>query len=357
MKYMKPMKRMIRFPIDPKEEYRMDPQKAAQKLKELKERRRKDFWVPKPGKNYVRFLPNWNLEPDGDFYRETGYHRKLGPARDKSAVCLIKEGFERCPVCELVRELWKTKNAEDVELAKSIKRQDRVYYNIIDLTDKPKGVQVYISGTDVLEQLLGYCANPKYGDISDPVNGRNVEIVFTEGKNTKSGWNSYDIQPDPDRTPVENEEWLQQLQDLNAAIKPLPYEKMEALLMGESVPEGEEIPEEGKTETSQEIKATTEQEKPKSTVKPPCFSKFSADDTECVACVVKGECEETKRQKRIPKEPVPSEVQTSPSEKEQVRVGKGQALHWDVTTDKDKKATNIQAMLERIRFEKQQGKK
>lgn len=339
---MKPMRmmRMIRVPgyIVLKEELKMDPKKAQERLNELRNRRRKDYWMPSPGKNYVRFLPNWNLEPDGDFYRETGYHRKLGHSRDKSAVCLIKEGFEKCPVCEMTRELYRSKEAENVELAKAIRRQDRVFYNIIDLNNKDKGVQVYVSGTDVLEQLLGFCANPKYGDCSDAANGRNVELVLTEGKNTKSGYNSYDIQPDPDRTQIEKVEWLESLVDLDAMIKPMPYEKVEALLLGnEAAESGEESQEESKPEAKSEKAEEHKAETPAPKAKPPCFSKFSSDDAECMACLVKVDCEETKKQKRMVKEEKPAEQP------------KAEAPH-------DRKAENMQAMIDKIKRERAEKK-
>jgi hypothetical protein len=220
----------------------MDAKKAQEKLDELKKKREglKNFWNPKPGKdNYIRILPHWTLDTDAAFYYKTAYHKNLGPGKYKRAVCLIAEGQESCPVCQVVKELWKTKNNEDAKLAKSIKAIIRVYYNIIDLNDKKKGVQVWQSGVEVLEQLLGFVTNEKYGDFTDPAKGRNIVLIFTEGKNTKSNFNEYAVQPDPDRTSIDDPQWLESLVDLSKIVKTLTYDELSNVLY-EGTPTGAE---------------------------------------------------------------------------------------------------------------------
>jgi len=249
--------------------------KYQDKLSELKaKRQRKDFWSPKPGPkgNSIRILPNWNGEAFGDWYRETAYHRKLGTEAEKSAVCLLREGHENCPVCSEVKKLYQTKNKEDAELAKKIKAQVRVLYNIVDLEEPDKGVVVWMSGVDVLEQLLAYYGNPKYGELSDPEKGRNITVYLTEGKNTKSGYNEYNVQPDPDRTEIANPEWLGLMVDLDSMVKPISSDELEALLKGLPPPEEKEEKPVSKKETKpEEISGTVtikSKPEPKSESKP-----------------------------------------------------------------------------------------
>jgi hypothetical protein len=204
------------------------------KLEELQQRRasgtRKEFYTVKSGPNNIRVMPNWKGEPDGDFFRETAYHKNLGPDRDKQVVCLIREGGDFCPICDFIKKLYSTKNKEDAELAKSIRAQQRVIFNIVNLDDTSKGVQIWMTGTDILEQILGFDANPKYEDVTDPENGRNLVVNFTEAKQSKTGWNDYKVQPDPDRTPVSDPELLLQMNDLDAIVKPTTVENMLELL-------------------------------------------------------------------------------------------------------------------------------
>ena len=306
-------------------------ERAKQKLADMKSRKSawKDYWGTKAGSNRIRILPNWLGEPDGDFFRETGYHRKLGSDRDKSTVCLIKEGMDRCPVCELVKELYKTKTKDDAELAKSIRAQTRILFNIVDLSDLEKGVQVWITGVDVLEQIIGFCANSLYGDITDPETGRNVTVVFTEGKNTKSGYNEYNIQPDPDRTPITDLSWLDQMIDLDGIVKPMSVENIEQLLSGD---------EQTGAVVTTDIKAAYHQDQAVSVMS--CFekAKYSADDQECVVCVVKGQCAEKKAIKNAQVKEIPTpvtKVETTP-EKQPAIVEKAKPSSSDIQQRLDK---------------------
>lgn len=320
----------------------MDTTKAQQKLDELRSKRqRKDFWNPKPGTkaNRIRILPNWEGDSQGEFYRETGYHRKLGTERDKSAVCLLREGHEKCPVCEEVKELYKTKNKDDADLAKSIRAQVRILYNITDLDSPDKGVQVWMSGVDVLEQLLGFCANPKYGDISDPENGRNIDLFMAEGKNTKSGFNEYNVQPDPERSPIQDPEWLLQMVDLDALVKPISYEELEALLMGRPL---SEVVTEEKTQggTTGETKFGSPAAKPDEA----CLGKYSSDDPQCENCWEKKKCQESRKERMARKETV-REAKEAPSK--------------EVPKEKEpsSKPSSIQDMLAKVREDREKSKK
>lgn len=275
----------------------MKPELAQKKLEDLKKRKaRSDFWRPSPGENRVRFLPRWDGDYDGEMFRETAYHRNLGPDKDKSAVCLRHEGQEKCPVCEVTAELYKTKTDEDKEFARSIKAQTRAIFNIIDLDEPEKGPQIYMSGVDVMEQILRYVANPKYGAIDNPQTGRNCTLTYTEGKNTKTGFPDTNILADPDTTPLENMEWLDKLADLDAIVKAMSYDELHALLWGE------EYTPEKPAETPKEA---PKEEKPKSPP-PPCFekAKFSADDAECTTCGYAKPCEEKKKAHKPAEKPV-----------------------------------------------------
>jgi hypothetical protein len=108
-----------------------------------------------------------------------------------------------------------------------------VLFNVVDLDDHSKGVQVWMTGTDILEQILGFDANPKYEDVTDAEHGRNLVVNFTESSKSKSGWNDYKVQPDPDRTAIENPEWLMQMVDLDAIVKIMTVDEMMILLGAE----------------------------------------------------------------------------------------------------------------------------
>ena len=325
----------------------MDAQRAQKKLDELKKRREgfRNFWNPKPGKeNYIRVLPNWELNLENDFFYETAYHRNLGAKKETSCACLVAEGHAECPICEVVKGLWKTKSKEDIELAKSIKAMTRVYYNVVDLNEKKKGVQQWQTGVDVLEQFLGYIGNPKYGDVTDPENGRNIVVIHTKGTETKSGFNETIVQPDPDRTPIDDPAWLEHLIDLKAMVKVITADKMLELLYGE-----EGTPEQTKTEVPAAKPAESVQTS--GTPHKGCFerAKFSADDEDCVACPDAKPCEEKKKAK--------VSGATKPAEKPAEKPVEKPAEKPVETPTEAKTNTAISSMIDKIKREKAEKEK
>jgi hypothetical protein len=120
----------------------MDAERAQKILAEIASKKftRKEFWNPKPGQNTIRILPSWTLDLSQDFFRKTAQHWKLGHNQDLWATCLLEEGYERCPVCEKIDGLYKTKIKEDADFAKLIRKQTKVLYNIVDMYNVSKGV-------------------------------------------------------------------------------------------------------------------------------------------------------------------------------------------------------------------------
>ena len=151
----------------------MDAERAAQILAEIRSKKftRKEFWSPVKGPNSIRILPSWTLDLSQDFFRKTAQHWKLGNNQDLWVTCLIEEGYERCPVCERIDSLYRTKNKDDEAFAKLIRKQTKVLYNIVDMNNVSKGVQVWQSGITVLGDIVKFVGNSKYGDISHPETG------------------------------------------------------------------------------------------------------------------------------------------------------------------------------------------
>ncbi len=253
----------------------MDAKRAEQILAEIRSRKftKREFWNPKPQLNTIRILPSWTLDLSQDFFRKTAQHWKLGSNQDLWVTCLIEEGYERCPVCERIDGLYRTKNKDDEAYAKLIRKQTKVLYNIVDMNNVSKGVQVWQSGITVLGDIVKFVGNAKYGDISHPETGRNIDLIMTEAKDSKTGWNDYAVQPDPERSVIAELEWLEQLTDLDSLVKTKSVEEIEYILeYGELPPESGIPPVEKKPEPQKESQkppvqapkqeAKTEQAKP-----------------------------------------------------------------------------------------------
>jgi hypothetical protein len=302
----------------------MDEDRLRRKQEELRKRREqgggsKDFWNAKNGPNKIRILWNWTGNPKADCFYETNYHKNLGPDKKKTCICPKAEGFDYCPICDEAKALFANKNPEDTAYAKEIYKKTRVYWNIVDMDayyevdkwnkehpEQPKeqrGVQVLTTGSGVLDDVIGYCLNPEYGDMTDPEKGRNITLVKTDKEHTRSGYNEYTVQPSPNMSVIEDPDWLDHLIDLKKFIKVLPAEEMLALLHG-----ADEEAVEGKTEGEKPAQDQTPPAAKKTEELKPfkaCKGKFDSMDTECLICVEKDECIEIRKAKTAPKqEPV-----------------------------------------------------
>ncbi len=181
-------------------------------------------WRPKAGANEVRLLPPtaeyfdadidfFALEFNMHFFRQDGFNTEV-------ARCPRDSG-EYCPVCETAAKHKEDGDPALKEAAKNISRVQRFLMNILDLDDPESGVQPYTAGWTIWNGVLEYLANPKWGDILDPENGHSIIINLTPASKSRTGWNTYSVQPDPERTDVTDlldEDWIDTLDDLKDSI-------------------------------------------------------------------------------------------------------------------------------------------
>jgi len=277
-------------------------QKSAEKIDRL---------TLKDGENYLRILP-----PDVAFmagsvdYISKDYlmHFKLGVEGNfKSALCPRTFGKDKkCPVCEAVWALYKTKDKSDESKAKDIRAKTRHLFNVLDLNAKEKGIQILEVGIKVYEKILLYVTNPKYGDILDLDEGRNGVLTKTNKAETKTGFEDYDFVADPDKTSIRSflpPNFKDVIASLETKIpKVKSYEEIKALLYGEEVPESAakpavaEVPVVVHTEVPA-VKAAgvdeTVQDTPAPTgTNPDCFGtdEYGPKREKCVKCPVKRAC-------------------------------------------------------------------
>ena len=168
---------------------------------------RSDRFSFQDGDNYLRILPPSKeyLVDSVDYISfEFLTHYNLGVEGDKrSEICPRSFGKQnKCPICEAVWKLYKTKTNEDKELASSLRAKTRHIFNIIDLNNLEKGIQVMETGPKIYEEIVKFITNPKWGDLLDIDKGRNFTITKTPSKETISGYVEYNIAPDPDITSV-----------------------------------------------------------------------------------------------------------------------------------------------------------
>lgn len=180
-----------------------------------------NFWDPKEGVNRIRILPPWSEERV--WFREIPYHYGIG---GKTVVCPKRLLNKPCFVCDKVSEFRKSPDKALNDTANDLRPKTRVYYNIVDLDDIGKGVQVYGSGVTVFNDLLYYDLDPDWGNITDVADGYDILLTRTgKGRNSK-----YKVTAKKNSSPLENEGWLDSLNNLDNLVgKILSPEEMKAL--------------------------------------------------------------------------------------------------------------------------------
>lgn len=188
----------------------------------------------KQGKNVRRIL--WPKGDSDSFYSEGFLHFNLGEDGNTVVTCPKTFGSkERCPICEYVEELQKSKNKEDAKLASKLKATRKIYVNTISRDDDEETPKVLPIGVTVLKGLLEAICDPDYGDITDPDEGRDVTIT-RKGEGMKT---EYSVLIKPKASIVSDDlsasEIEDEMTDLDSLFVKKSYEELQDVLNGESL--------------------------------------------------------------------------------------------------------------------------
>ena len=135
--------------------------------------RRDNLWKPEPGKNQVRIVP-YQHNKENPFI-EMYFHYDLGK---KNYLSPITYG-EADPVEEFAQKLRATGKSDDFKLARKLTPKMRCYTPVIVRGQESEGVKFWGFGKQVYTELLGFIADPDYGDITDVKAGRDIVVEFT----------------------------------------------------------------------------------------------------------------------------------------------------------------------------------
>lgn len=191
-----------------------------------------DYDKLEKGKNVRRVLP-----PKGDndvFWSEGFLHFGLGSDGKKTVTCLETYGEgKKCPICQYVEELKKSKNKEDKQLADRIRRVKRTYIAVLNRDAEEEKPLVLPVGQTIMKQIVDLICDPDYGDITDFEEGRDITITKSgSGLNTE-----YSVIAKP-KTTVASEDFTaeeldEELPDLDALFVRKSPEELQAILDGD----------------------------------------------------------------------------------------------------------------------------
>jgi hypothetical protein len=83
------------------------------------------------------------------------------------------------PVVEFADKLKKTGDKDDWVMGRKIEPKMRTYVPVIVRGKEAEGVKFWGFGKTIYSELLSIIADPDYGDITDLMNGRDIDVEFT----------------------------------------------------------------------------------------------------------------------------------------------------------------------------------
>jgi len=134
----------------------------------------KIFWKPKPGKYQIRILPS-KFDKSNPF-REVYFHYGFS----KGPILALTNWNEKDPIAEFAKNLRKSSDKEDWQLAKKIEPKLRYFVPVLVRGEEAQGARLWEFGKLIYEQLLGIAADEDYGDFTDITDGRDFTIEAVE---------------------------------------------------------------------------------------------------------------------------------------------------------------------------------
>ena len=161
--------------------------------------RTSSLWKPQPGKTQIRVVP-YEFNKDNPFI-ELFFHYNLN---NRSYLSPISFG-RPYPIEEFAQKLKASGNKEDYQLSKKLEAKMRTFAPVIVRGEESQGVKFWGFGKTVYQELLSIIADPDYGDITDPVNGRDVVVEFISAEESGASFPTTKIRVKPNQTPISDE--------------------------------------------------------------------------------------------------------------------------------------------------------
>ena len=176
----------------------MDLKAIKNRLNQLQttNNRTSNLWKPSPGNQVVRIVP-YKFNKDNPFI-ELYFHYGLANKNYLSPTSFGRPD----PIEEFAQKLKGTGSKDDYRLGRKVEAKMRTYAPVIVRGEESQGVKFWGFGKTVYQELLSIIADPDYGDITDPVSGRDVSVEFKTAEETGASFPSTSIRVKPNQTPI-----------------------------------------------------------------------------------------------------------------------------------------------------------
>ena len=205
------------------------------------------LWKPKPGKYQVRIVPY-------KFNKENPFIELLFHYNINNKTYLSPASFGRPdPIVEFAEKLKKLGDTENWKAGKKMEPKLRTFAPVIVRGQENEGVKFWGFGKTVYQDILGYIADPDYGDITDPLTGRDIVLDVQSAEESNAAYPTTTIRIKPSQTklhddPATIQNLLENQKNITELYSELSYAELKSVLENwlnpGSAPSDDEIVEE-----------------------------------------------------------------------------------------------------------------
>ena len=237
----------------------MDIQKIKDRLNQLQQTTTtsNSFWKPQPGKTQIRMVP-YKFNKDNPFI-ELYFHYSMGD--NKTHLSPISFGRPD-PINEFASKLKSTGDRDEWIQGRKLEPKMRTFVPMVARGQEHEGIKFWGFGKTVYQELLGFIADPDYGDIADPITGRDIVVERQTPAEAGNQYGKTTIRVKPNQLPLtEDKDVLTKMFDSQVDIKEIytepTYEELKELLKNYLSPDNNEESSESSQPSSSTTKTNT----------------------------------------------------------------------------------------------------
>ena len=190
-----------------------------------------ELWKPAPGKHTIRLVP-YKFNKENPFI-ELYFHYNIN---NKSYLSPMSFGRPD-PIVEFADKLKRMGDKEDWKAAKKMEPKLRTFVPVLVRGEEGEGVRFWGFGKTVYQEILGYMADPDYGDITDPNEGRDITVEVVSAEDSGTSYPVTTIRVKPKETPLaaskeDTDKYLNSQKEITELYSELTYAELKNVLEG-----------------------------------------------------------------------------------------------------------------------------
>jgi hypothetical protein len=205
----------------------LDAIKAKLNQLNKSDEKKNNLWKPESGKTRIRIVPYVHRKENP--FLELYFHYDIAKRSMLSPVSFGNAD----PVVEFAEKLKKTGDKDEWIMGRKIEPKMRTYVPVIVRGKEAEGVKFWGFGKTIYTELLSIISDPDYGDITDLMNGRDIDVEFTPAEGAGQ-YPKTAIRVKPNTTPATEDKAIAEKimnQPVITDIFPEPtYDELEAAL-------------------------------------------------------------------------------------------------------------------------------